>query len=82
LQGKKYDPRDHPMGTGLEYSYLEVTDDDTEGKQSSRCSDAASTLAAKTIAIKHFEWFQEIVSLSYRHSPAFLSNCVMCLRCF
>eukprot|EP00045_Choanoeca_perplexa_P014732 m.175323 g.175323 ORF g.175323 m.175323 type:complete len:505 (-) comp16776_c0_seq3:988-2502(-) len=30
LQGKKYDPRDHPMGTGLEYSYLEVTDDDTE----------------------------------------------------
>ena len=31
LQGKKYDPRDHPMGTGLEYSYLEVSDDDTEG---------------------------------------------------
>eukprot|EP00730_Choanoeca_flexa_P012444 TRINITY_DN4281_c0_g1_i2.p1 TRINITY_DN4281_c0_g1~~TRINITY_DN4281_c0_g1_i2.p1 ORF type:complete len:549 (+),score=136.55 TRINITY_DN4281_c0_g1_i2:126-1649(+) len=30
LQGKNYDPRDHPMGTGLEYSFLDVTDDDTE----------------------------------------------------
>ncbi|EDQ91366.1 uncharacterized protein MONBRDRAFT_31584 [Monosiga brevicollis MX1] len=31
LQGnQKYDPKDHPMGTGLEYTYLDVRDEETE----------------------------------------------------
>ncbi|EGD83023.1 hypothetical protein PTSG_03659 [Salpingoeca rosetta] len=30
LQGKPYNPEDHPLGTGLEYTYIDVKDEETE----------------------------------------------------
>lgn len=31
IQGKPYNPDEHPLGTGLEYTYFDVRDEETEG---------------------------------------------------